>query len=206
MNLEFISLDSFQAAKCLSTYHLLSSNRRIALDRLSPDDRKRSLAGEWLARKMLAQYLKVSPSSISFTYSHNGKPLTTGAHFSISHSGKLVACAVDDQPVGLDLECRTSADLRLATSICTPDELVALTQLPRIKQGTHLLKLWTLKEARIKCLDTTLIDLNGASFFLTPEGQVHCSDNRLQCSLHLTHPGCTAAVCRLSPLQIENTR
>ena len=87
---------------------VVSEERRQRVKRfLRHEDACRSVVGEALARRCIGQREKVSPQSISFTYNEHGKPglaLPCTIHFNVSHSGKWVVCAVDDRPIGADVE------------------------------------------------------------------------------------------------------
>lgn len=69
-------------------------------------------------------------------------------HFNLSHSGSFALCALDDSPVGVDIETVRPHHPRLAERICSPAELAWLGA-QADPQGA-LLSLWTKKEARVK--------------------------------------------------------
>ena len=69
-------------------------------------------------------------------------------HFNLSHSGDLVACAVDCAPVGIDIEMIRPHHPRLAQRVCSPAELDWVMAQPDPDRA--LLTLWTKKEARVK--------------------------------------------------------
>ena len=97
-----------------------------------------------VAREMLAEVLSLAPQEIAFTCTENGKPLTDGAFFSVSHSGDVVACAVSDREVGLDLERIRPVPTRLGRALegwQTPEEFW---------------RMWVCREAAIKCRGGTL--------------------------------------------------
>lgn len=69
-------------------------------------------------------------------------------HFNLSHSGTLALCALDDQPVGADIEVVRSHHPKLAQRICSQKELAWLENQP--DQRSALCQLWTRKEALAK--------------------------------------------------------
>lgn len=80
-----------------------------------------------------------------FTYNEHGKPLLPGGpYFSISHCQQAVAVAVDDQPIGIDIEHirRAKADLIERT--------MNETERKQIKDARDFTRLWTQKEAVVK--------------------------------------------------------
>ena len=67
--------------------------------------------GRALSREMLRLYRDkarekrdVPPDIGTVFIGNNGKPMTNGCYFNISHSHGLVACAVAEVPVGIDVE------------------------------------------------------------------------------------------------------
>ena len=116
---------------------------------------------------MLGEALHLAPEDVVITEGENGKPLTAGVFFSISHSGALVGCAVSDREVGLDVEQIRGVPQRLSRVLegwQTPEEFW---------------RLWTRREAAIKCRGGTLgqwrripLDDLACSHPAVPEGYV----------------------------------
>lgn len=77
----------------------------------------------------------------------HGKPSLpgSGVEFSISHSRGLAACAVEDVPVGVDVERVRAFNPTLIRRICAPGE-EALTK----EDDSLLTQLWTCKESHMK--------------------------------------------------------
>ncbi|MBO5339881.1 MAG: 4'-phosphopantetheinyl transferase superfamily protein [Oscillospiraceae bacterium] len=69
-------------------------------------------------------------------------------HFNLSHSGSFALCALDTQPVGVDIEVIRPHHPRLHERICSEVQLAWLEKQP--DRQTALLRLWTLKESRVK--------------------------------------------------------
>lgn len=89
--------------------------------------------------------------------SNHGKPLFPAFPqycFNISHSGNLALCALDDQPVGVDIEAIRPHHPMLAQRICSAEELVWLEQ--QVDKLLALCQLWTDKEALAKYHGTGL--------------------------------------------------
>lgn len=90
--------------------------------------------------------------------SADGKPYFPGFpnyHFNLSHSEPYALCALDDSPVGVDIQ-RVRDDLRpgLPRRVCSPEELVWLDCQGNRWRAFALL--WALKEARVKYTGTGL--------------------------------------------------
>ncbi len=89
--------------------------------------------------------------------SEQGKPYFPAHpeyHFNLSHSGSFALCALDDQPVGVDMEVIRPHHPKLAQRICSEEELVWLEE--QNDQLSALCQLWTGKEARVKYHGTGL--------------------------------------------------
>ena len=146
-------------------YSLMSMDKQYRVDRFRfVDDKKRSVAGEMIARKAIAQWCNIKPESITFDIKEHGKPYAKdlSIEFNISHSGNMVVCVVDDKPVGIDIEQIRPFDLTVAKHVCTDEELVYLFGRIPIEQDfkyitdveifIRFFELWTAKEAYGKCL------------------------------------------------------
>ncbi len=199
MELRVRRLSEFSPREYEAVRRLLPAERLRQIDRIATlDDRRRSVLGEVLARQMLEAHTGIPAQDIIITYGPTGKPYTSGACFSISHSGNFAACAVDGRPVGIDLETTRPLDLRLAPACCTPAERAHLAALPLWKRGYQLLSLWVLKEAAIKCLGEDLRQMSRHEFSICSDGNIISSDQYLDCRLY-RYPTCFLAVCRQVP-------
>lgn len=131
------------------------------------EDRLRSIAGDHLARMGLSEHCGVEPAAIRFARTEAGKPYAIGlkAHFSISHSGHLVVCAVSDGSVGIDVEQIRPIRSKLTKKVCTPAELAYLQEAPgwgEMLEGeamARFFRIWTSKEAWFKRAGTGITDL-----------------------------------------------
>lgn len=144
-------------------YSLMNNEKQHRVDRLRFDvDKKRTVAGEMLARKAISEWCNVAVEKVIFDKSEYGKPYAVGldVEFNISHSGDIVVCAVGNSPVGIDVEEIRPIDLKVAKRICTDDELIYLFGYIPTEQDfvyttdievlTRFFKLWTKKEAYAK--------------------------------------------------------
>lgn len=146
-------------------YSLMSTDKQRHVDRFRfMDDKKRTVAGEMLARKAMAEWCGVTHESITFGIKEHGKPYAKdlAVEFNISHSGDMVVCAVDDKPIGIDIEQIHPIDLTVAKRICTEEELLYLFGHTPVEQDfsyttnteilTRFFEIWTKKEAYGKCI------------------------------------------------------
>ncbi|ETT49255.1 hypothetical protein BSK66_16675 [Paenibacillus odorifer] len=130
-----------------------------------------SLIAELLVRVSLNKRLKVNNRDIEFVTNVYGKPSLKKrggtVEFNISHSGEWVVCALDELPIGIDIEQIQQADLNIAKRFFSQDEYVQLTECEEMGRMSLFFDLWTLKESYIKAIGKGLsLPLNSFSFRL----------------------------------------
>lgn len=109
------------------------------------------LVGAVLAKYMIFKAFHVSFLAQHIVYGPYGKPYLRDyphVHFNISHSGCLVACAVSDCPIGVDIQEIVPYRPNVAKHVCTPDELLKIETSPNT--DIAFTKIWTQKEAYLK--------------------------------------------------------
>ena len=79
-------------------------------------------------------------------------PALPDFHFSLSHSGERVLCAVSAASVGCDIEKAERADLKIAQRFFHPAEREWLFSQPESEQDAAFCRLWTCKESFIKAI------------------------------------------------------
>lgn len=90
-----------------------------------------------------------------FEYNEHGKPSIVGhpeIFFNLSHCKEAVACAISDQPVGIDVESVRSYKERLVRYTMNDEEVrdIETSEQP----DTTFIRLWTMKEATMKLVGT----------------------------------------------------
>ena len=93
-------------------------------------------------------------------------------HFNISHCPGMIACAIDDQPVGVDAEYIRPFSGRIIRRVLTPSEQRALEEAGSDDQAknTAFFRFWTLKESWVKQTGSGLsVSLNSISFDICTE-------------------------------------
>lgn len=158
-------------------YSLMSENKRLRVDKFRfADDKKRTVAGEMLARKAIAKWCNVAPESIIFGIKEHGKPYAKNltVEFNISHSGDMVVCAVDNKPIGIDIEKIHPINIKTAKRICTAEELLYLfgrtpsdedfVCTTHTETLTRFYELWTAKEAYAKYTGEGIKNASAFSF------------------------------------------
>lgn len=150
-------------------YSLMSTDKQCRVDRFRfTNDKKRTVVGEMLSRKAIAEWCGIAPESIIFGIKEHGKPYAKDVtvEFNISHSGDMVVCAIDDKPIGIDIEKIRSMDLSVAKRICSYNELTYLfgceldesnyCYTTDTKILTRFFEIWTAKEAYSKSIGGSL--------------------------------------------------
>jgi len=165
---------AFSQADYDRVYRQLTPARKAHIDRFRlPGDKTRSLAGQLLAEKLLAETFGLA--GIKLDRADSGCPILQGSdlHISIAHSEDLVACAVSEKPIGIDVEKLRPIDLGAARHVCVAEEMAYLTQgkaLPErgvLCRDPELLKrfyeIWTAKEAYFKKCGTGITNLKSVN-------------------------------------------
>ena len=82
---------------------------------------------------------------MEFLYNEHGKPyIEGGPFFSISHCKEAIAVALDDQPIGIDVEAIRNVDQDLILRTMNEEEQ------KQIHSNRDFTRLWTQKEAIVK--------------------------------------------------------
>lgn len=121
-----------------------------------PERRRQFIVGRALLRQALGSLLAQPPATIVL-HEHPGQAPTLGSGaevgFSISHSGRWVACAAaSGVALGVDIERidRTRDVLALALQAFDAPDVAALTACAPELRHTAFYRLWCAHEARIK--------------------------------------------------------
>ena len=107
-------------------------------------------------RRILAQYLEVSPASLFFLKTARGKPYLadySGLDFNLSHTSEDMAVAVAKNcQIGVDIEqCKHRGNLADLVNRCFAEpEAAYWHQLPKDLQQKAFYQFWTRKEAFVK--------------------------------------------------------
>jgi 4'-phosphopantetheinyl transferase len=164
---------------------LVSEERKQRAKRfLRHEDACRGVAGEALARYCIGQRVNVASAEITFVKNEHGKPLVDRqlkTEFNIAHSGTWVLCAIDDQPVGVDVERIHSIDLNISKRFFSAAEHEDLVLLTGENKKSRFFDYWTLKESYIKAIGKGLFcPLNSFTILIR--------DNRIEMKAEKTLP------------------
>ena len=106
-------------------------------------------------KKIAAEKYNIDATALEIGRNDHGKPYFKAFpdfHFNISHSGELMAIAVSDSKVGVDIEKLREPDLRVAKRFCK-DEFAYITE---TDSTNRFFEVWTRKEAYLKYKGTGL--------------------------------------------------
>ena len=122
---------------------------------LKYEDVIRSLAGDIFIRSIiLSKFSSISNNDIKFLTNEYGKPFVMKMefiNFNISHSGKWVVCAIDNNIVGVDVEEIANINLDMTKNIFKESEYNKLDNMGKEKLQ-YFYELWTLKESYVKAV------------------------------------------------------
>ena len=121
-----------------------------------------------LVRTVLGAHTHVEPRELRVRLTATGKPEAEGVHFNVTHSGEVVLLALSDRrPVGVDVERRRTVQRvnALIDRWLTGDERRELDVLRQrgLDDSDAFLRVWSLKEARLKALGVGIVGASGAS-------------------------------------------
>jgi len=121
--------------------------------------RRAFVLGRAVLRALAANYLRIAPMDVSFTYGPKGKPALAGApcplDFNVSNSGDLAAYAFTlNCEIGVDVEYRRRmADIEaIARRFFAPAEVAEFMALAETDRREGFFNCWTRKEAYIKAV------------------------------------------------------
>lgn len=117
------------------------------------EDAQRSLLGDVLSRFAIYKRTGLRNDELTFRINEYGKPLLSKlntVHFNISHAGRWVVCAIDDNPVGIDVEVIKAIDFIIAEKFFSNQEYKLLKNQREDIKLKYFYLIWSLKESYIK--------------------------------------------------------
>ncbi|MCB9498028.1 MAG: 4'-phosphopantetheinyl transferase superfamily protein [Erysipelotrichaceae bacterium] len=96
----------------------------------------------------LQKSLSLDANSLNFIKKENGKWIVDKCYFSLSHSGNLVAVAISDSPVGIDIQKHVLLNItpKLLDLVLSKEEIIKYPHITNEK----LLEMWSIKECAFK--------------------------------------------------------
>lgn len=113
-----------------------------------------------LAVRLLFKLMMPAADFNQMVMADNGKPYLIGLpfHFSFSHCKGYAACAVDDKPIGIDIEIIHPRIAKVAHKFLNEKEKSMIADLEQEDQLNQLAFLWAAKEAMYKKYEQLGID------------------------------------------------
>lgn len=109
---------------------------------------KISLLAKFYVKKIAAKFLNATINTLDFEKTSNGKPFLKNYpdfHFNISHSNNLIAIAIDNSQIGIDIEKIREVNLKLANRHFCENEINFINS-----NNERFFEIWTKKEAYLK--------------------------------------------------------
>ena len=126
--------------------------RDLLIQKTKNEGLRRERYSVWLLlRYALSDALSINIRDLDIGRTDSGKWIAEGVYFSLSHTSELVAVAVSDSPVGVDIEAvRATLSGRCAERILTEHEISEYNSLPEDKREEYIISKWSGKEALFK--------------------------------------------------------
>ncbi len=126
--------------------------------------RYKHVFGQWTCLKAWELWAELlhengwkSETCSAWEYNEYGKPFwSRGPQFSLSHCKEAVAVAINEKPIGIDVESIRHYDPALVERTMNPAEQKQVTNAPN--PAREFVRLWTQKEAVVKCIGTGIVD------------------------------------------------
>ena len=124
------------------------------------------LFGQWACLKSWLMWKEIQNSkfkiqnSLEWKFNEYGKPFVEGGpEFSLSHCKFGIAVAVDNKPIGIDIESIRDIKPELVERTMNEREMSEVrSQMSDVRSQIAFTRLWTMKEAYLKYLGTGIID------------------------------------------------
>lgn len=167
------TIDEFDESTICRIYSLLNKKQKDYVDRKPPDKRQQSLCVRAALSEMLGD--KVIPL-IKSTDDGQLLKLSDGRFISFSHSGRFVAVACSDRPVGIDIQVLKPISDKIVKRICTYAE----SDYVQNNGLASFFDIWTMKEAFVKCFGVSFAEAKNTSFVTNGKIQIkNCETLRL---------------------------
>ena len=143
------------------------------------DDRKRCVRAYMLLWEGLQREYGYTDTPV-FDFGPHGKPFLPDlpdVHFSLSHTGNAVLCALDDRPIGIDIEMLRTRGMDHLLSILSPEEHEAVLQDPQPEY--RFLEFWTRKESFLKFTGQGLPGIRALQEIPTVDTDTVCFDTTI---------------------------
>lgn len=188
----------------IDTWQGILSPQRIqkAKQCQNPEKVKQCLGVELLLCYAMQQEYSTTQFPLVYKRENNGKPYfeNNEIYFSLSHSGRYVACAVSHLPIGIDLQTHNNANKQAIEKVFTKNQLDMIKLLPPAKQKTAHFDFWTLKESIYKCTGEGSIRTPIDFEFHNAGGRLGITYKDYYLNYYNILPNCSLGICSAAPL------
>ena len=160
-----------------------------------PDGQRLHRAGLVLLRRGLeARGFRDVPDILN---APGGKPyIPGGPEFSISHSGSLALCAIDEMPLGADVEVLAPIPHELLSALRPPEREYVLSAADGAARERRFYTVWCLRESALKAAGEGIGGFFDLASVVTGDLKINSRVSGLRALvLSLPVPGYAAAVC-----------
>lgn len=166
MRWEYVYVSDISDLEYRYWYSLMSEEKKDRVRRYRcKSDKKRTIAGEMIIRKMISEQYNLSQQNILIETGKYGKPeiKNIDTHFNISHSEDMVVGCIGARPIGIDVEKIKKISTSILRKTCTTEDIEYIVgsdtngEMPKTFEANHLRRfyeVWTAKEAYFKCVGT----------------------------------------------------
>ncbi|MFZ5632084.1 MAG: 4'-phosphopantetheinyl transferase family protein [Bacillota bacterium] len=169
---------------CLSNEHKTLSQLEFTTNKTPTNNDKAALTtivSDIFLRAIICDKLEISNKLINFSVNEYGKPFLQNYndfHFNISHSGEWIVCAIDQFPIGIDIEFIRPVNLYIVKRFFTEEEYMDIKKRSHSEQVDYFFSLWTLKESYVKAVGKGLsLPFNSFSIKVSSENISIKKDN-----------------------------
>ena len=133
--------------------------------------------GELLRREMLSDYFNCLPNELLFQRNSFGKPIIKNVCFNVSHSESYVACIVDKELAGIDIQFIVEPTTNLI-KLLHDREKQQLERSTDKKDSFNFF--WTIREAYLKAIGTGFCKSSQSFWVKTTNKSIEIIDNEQQ--------------------------
>lgn len=159
-DLYYADFSSMDVEELISRYKVKVDSERLSkmMRTRPPVARVRSLLAGYLLQHAVKEFLGIKNREtvldLKYCYGERGKPYLSDypqIYFSLSHSGNLVACAVSEQEIGLDVQKYEVGKEGIARRFFAKEEAMQLA-LEKDEKAREALffRFWSIKESYLK--------------------------------------------------------
>lgn len=125
-------------------------------------------------------------------------------HYNISHTDGLVACAIGDRQVGIDVERIRPFRQNILKKVFSEAERHRMEEIPESERSQYFFRIWTLKESYLKAAGLGItVPLTTISFEWKEEASFACSVPGASFHQTMVKGGYVLSVCTLGDEEIN---